>query len=211
MRHNVTHALVSEQGVSFAVIAVRDHVANTPMQAASFISKIAQCYDGLPVVVIGENNGRTFGRQDIVRFLQGVNPRQLPWRRGWIDVPDARFASPAPAAGATVVEWIGGLTDTAYRYTVLLIGAPMPNVLGNYIVTRKAGAKWVPIYIGEGILSSRVSTSHHKRECWSSKGATHVHLHENVKDEPRKFEEEDLITGYPEVLIPIGCNEKVGG
>ena len=36
---------------------------------------------GQPVVLLGAQRYRSYGRQDIVRFLRNVHPSQLPWRR----------------------------------------------------------------------------------------------------------------------------------
>jgi hypothetical protein len=73
-------ALVREQGINFAVAAVRDHVIHNRREADGVISALAVRL-GQPVVLLGAQRHETYGRQDIVRFLRNVHPSQLPWRR----------------------------------------------------------------------------------------------------------------------------------
>jgi hypothetical protein len=78
---------------------------------------------------------------------------------------------------------------------------------GNYIYAKKNQAGyWVPVYMGEGDLSKRATPDHHRIRCIDSKGATHVHLHLNAKNEDRRAEEQDLLANYINALTPDGCN-----
>jgi hypothetical protein len=78
---------------------------------------------------------------------------------------------------------------------------------GNYIYTKKnRDGLWVPVYIGEGDLSKRARTDHHRIQCIDSKGATHVHLHLSARREDRVAEERDLLANYMNALTPSGCN-----
>jgi hypothetical protein len=78
---------------------------------------------------------------------------------------------------------------------------------GNYIYAKKNGeGLWVPVYIGQGDLSKRATTDHHRVRCIDSKGATHVHLHLNPKMDDRLAEERDLLANYTNALAPDGCN-----
>jgi len=81
---------------------------------------------------------------------------------------------------------------------------------GNYIFTKTTNNIWVPIYIGQGDLNDRTNDSTHYG-CAVGKGATHVHVHLNPKEEDRIAEEQDLLAGHPDAYAPTGCNEKVGG
>jgi hypothetical protein len=65
---------------------------------------------------------------------------------------------------------------------------------------------WVPVYIGQGDLSKRATTDHHRIRCIDSKGATHVHLQLNAKKDDRLAEEQDLLANYTNALMPEGCN-----
>ena len=83
---------------------------------------------------------------------------------------------------------------------------------GNYIYTKLDGNQWLAIYIGEGDLGDRTDIdSHHQSACLKSKGATHVHVHKNAREEDRKAEEADLLAAHTEAYQPTGCNEKLGG
>ena len=73
-------ALVREQGVCFAVATVKDHVINNRSQAEDLIGALSLRL-GQPVVLLGAQRHRLFGRPDIVRFLSNIDPSRLPWRR----------------------------------------------------------------------------------------------------------------------------------
>lgn len=73
-------ALVREQGVNFAVAAVRDHVIHNQQEAEGLITALSVRLSQ-PVVLLGAQRHETYGRPDIVRFMRNVHPSQLPWRR----------------------------------------------------------------------------------------------------------------------------------
>ena len=79
---------------------------------------------------------------------------------------------------ATQHIWIGA-TGMRYIYLVNILPKPIPGDHdGNYIFAKKnATGDWIPIYIGEGNLTDRLSDSHHQAACIRQKGATHgLHL-----------------------------------
>lgn len=78
--NTVNVALVREQGVNFAVLSVKDYVIENPSERESLVNQGAVWF-GMPTVLIGERRHRTYGREDIVRFLRNVHPSQLPWRQ----------------------------------------------------------------------------------------------------------------------------------
>lgn len=109
-------------------------------------------------------------------------------------------------------NWTGasGFTYT-YHMRELPVSFPKDNY-GNYIYSKLNWAnKWVPIYIGEGDLSDRVSDNHHQSTCIKSKDATHVHVHLNDSETVGKAEETDLLARYTNTFKPSGCNERPGG
>ena len=78
---------------------------------------------------------------------------------------------------------------------------------GNYVYAKKnVNGQWVPIYFGEGDLSKRASSDHHRVHCIDLKGATHVHVRLNPKKDDRRSEEQDLLANYTNALTPNGCN-----
>lgn len=106
-----------------------------------------------------------------------------------------------------------GASGTSYKYYVYELPHSFnDDQNGNYIYTKiNNNNKWVPIYIGQGDLGDRVGPSHHKADCISSKGATHVHVHLNSTEKNRLSEESDLLANYTNAYAPSGCNEKSGG
>jgi hypothetical protein len=77
-------AVISEQGVTFAVIVVKKYVVENTAQARAAISNFSPAFPGVPIVLMGQDNlGRAtfFGRKDIARFLSGISPNRIPWRR----------------------------------------------------------------------------------------------------------------------------------
>lgn len=216
MRRRVHHAIVREQGSTFAVVMVKDHIVTNSRSAASMIEELQPIY-GCTVILMGESNRRTHGRQDIVRFLQRVHPSQLPWREGYIDVP-----SQPPAAGGgnvpngprpvgNICEWYGA-SGAVYRYHFTAISAvDAPNADGNYIFAYFNNDQWAPLYIGQGSLLHRVGSTHHQWSCIIAKGATHVHVRTNPDERARLDEEDDLLANFPGAYSPVGCNERTGG
>lgn len=78
----VEAALVKEQGVTFAVVAVKSHVMHATDRdqiAASY----AVFWQGVPVVLMAQDSrgvARFYGRRDLVSFLSNVAVGRLPWR-----------------------------------------------------------------------------------------------------------------------------------
>ena len=106
-----------------------------------------------------------------------------------------------------------GVSGTQYTYYIWPrhpdIGA---DQLGNYIYAKpNSQNQWVPVYIGQGDLSVRATSDHHRTSCIDSKGATAVHVHLNPKEVDRLNEERDLLANYPQAYTPTGCNVKKGG
>jgi hypothetical protein len=73
-------AVIREQGQTFAVAVVQDNVIGNPIER----SKALQAWSlhlGCRVALMGAHRHQTFGPPDIIRWLQGVHPGRLPWRR----------------------------------------------------------------------------------------------------------------------------------
>lgn len=76
-------ALVKEQGVTFAVVAVKRHVVDSNHTRNEVAVAAQMQFPGVPIVLMAQDGrGRpTFwGRRDIVRFLANVPVAALPWR-----------------------------------------------------------------------------------------------------------------------------------
>lgn len=72
-------ALVHEQGQGFAVLAVRNHVIDSPSQREEMVQFGLREFGVRTALMDGR--GRTWGPNDIVSWLCGVSADQLPWRR----------------------------------------------------------------------------------------------------------------------------------
>jgi hypothetical protein len=73
-------AFVREQSVDFAVAAVSDSVLMSKSAREKTARELTVLLN-VPVVLLGEQKHRLFGRPDLVRFLKNVHPARLPWRR----------------------------------------------------------------------------------------------------------------------------------
>lgn len=79
-------AIVTEQGLTFAVVIVKQDVIDSPSRAAEVRTALATIRDfnGLPLVLAAQRADggfRYLGRDDIGRFLESIDPRRIPWKR----------------------------------------------------------------------------------------------------------------------------------
>jgi hypothetical protein len=78
-------SVITEQGITFAVVQVQGYKVETPQEAEANIAAYAQLFPGLPVVVMAVGSGErptTFwGRSDLATYLAGIHPARLDWRR----------------------------------------------------------------------------------------------------------------------------------
>lgn len=77
-------ALIREQGVTFAVVAVKGHVVNSDSSRRGAMATFGTQFPGVPIVLmVQDGRGRPtyWGRSDIVRFLAQVPVHMLPWKR----------------------------------------------------------------------------------------------------------------------------------
>jgi hypothetical protein len=76
-------AVVREQGVTFAVVIVQQHVVSNSTEASRVIAAFQPVFPGLPVVLMAQDYQGVpsyFGRQDIARFLASVPVDAIPWK-----------------------------------------------------------------------------------------------------------------------------------
>jgi hypothetical protein len=77
-------AVIREQGVTFAVVVVRNHVLNSTQEANQTIASFRHVFPGMPVVLMAQDgSGRPtyYGRPDISKFLSNTSPSRIPWKR----------------------------------------------------------------------------------------------------------------------------------
>ena len=77
-------ALVREQGVTFAVVVVKNHVVLSDSSRREAMNTFGAHFPGVPVVLMtqdGRGRPTFWGRPDIVRFLARVPVKARPWKR----------------------------------------------------------------------------------------------------------------------------------
>jgi hypothetical protein len=77
-------AVIREQGVTFAVVVVKNHVLNSTHEANQTIASFRPLFPGMPVVLMAQDgSGRPtyYGRPDISKFLSNIIPSRIPWKR----------------------------------------------------------------------------------------------------------------------------------
>ncbi len=82
--NQIEGAVISEQGVTFAVVVVRQSILQNTMQANDAIRTFAPVFGGLPVVLMAQDSrGRPtyYGRNDLSRFMASVPLQNVPWQR----------------------------------------------------------------------------------------------------------------------------------
>lgn len=71
-------ALVRQQGQDFAILAVKNNVISSPRLREEMMD-FGRGEFGARTALLAED-GRTWGDQDIVNWLEGILVEQLPWR-----------------------------------------------------------------------------------------------------------------------------------
>lgn len=74
------YAIIKEQGVTFAVVCVKESVIRSTFDAQRVQAGFEREF-GMPVALWGDRNQNVYGRPDLVRFLQRLHVSQIPWRR----------------------------------------------------------------------------------------------------------------------------------
>jgi len=82
---NFEGAVIKEQGITFAVVIVKEYIIDNRLEADKMIQSFRnQIFRGLPVVLMAQNSRgvpRYYGRKDIVNFLTHIHPSRIPWKR----------------------------------------------------------------------------------------------------------------------------------
>lgn len=77
-------AVISEQGVTFAVVIVKRHILNSRREANRLISTFQHNVFGqIPVILMSQDTRGIpsyYGRDDIVQFLSRIPLGSIPWR-----------------------------------------------------------------------------------------------------------------------------------
>lgn len=72
-------AVVTEQGVTFAIVVVTQAAMNDPAGVRAAFRGI---FPGMPIVLASQDPFGSFeyqGRTDLVEFLASIDPSRIPW------------------------------------------------------------------------------------------------------------------------------------
>jgi hypothetical protein len=78
-------AIITEQGVTFAIVIVKPHVTASSSEAAKLRASLqSQIRDfaGIPLILASQDSRGVFeyeGRHDIVDFLASIDSSRIPW------------------------------------------------------------------------------------------------------------------------------------
>ena len=76
-------AVIKEQGVTFGILTVKQHILNDPTQRDALVRQGAKLFGGLPTVLMAQDFNGTpsyYGRSDISQFMASVPLRAVPWK-----------------------------------------------------------------------------------------------------------------------------------
>lgn len=76
-------SIVEEQGVTFAIVLVKDYATQTPAEAAKTREAFQVYFPGMPLILASQDHRGVFsyqGRDDIVRLLATIDPARIPWK-----------------------------------------------------------------------------------------------------------------------------------
>lgn len=76
-------ALVTEQGVTFAIVVVKQHVIQNSVTAQRTQAAFTPRFPGVPIILMAQNylgEPTYYGRRDLVDFLAHVPMECIPWR-----------------------------------------------------------------------------------------------------------------------------------
>ena len=75
--------VIKSQGVTFALVVVREHVIADEWEANNFIKSVQTTFPNMPIVLMAQNTKGTpayYGRRDIVDFMGTVNLESIHFK-----------------------------------------------------------------------------------------------------------------------------------
>lgn len=76
-------AVIIEQGVTFAIVAVKPSVTNYTSRIIRMRQQLQYFFPNMPIILMSQDASGAphyYGRRDIVEFLKTVRLEQIPWK-----------------------------------------------------------------------------------------------------------------------------------
>ena len=76
-------AVIIEQGVTFAIVVVKQIVTNYTSRIIRTRQKLQAFFPNMPIILMSQDKDGTphyYGRRDIVEFLKTIRLDQIPWK-----------------------------------------------------------------------------------------------------------------------------------
>lgn len=76
-------AVIIEQGVTFAVFAVKPTVTRYTIRSVQVRRELSAFFPNMPIILMsmdGDGQPHYYGRRDIVEFLKSIRVDQIPWK-----------------------------------------------------------------------------------------------------------------------------------
>ncbi|MEZ4721946.1 MAG: hypothetical protein R2813_08740 [Flavobacteriales bacterium] len=77
-------ALITEQGITFAIVIVKPQVLNSYLECEKVRSGFSPVFPNVPIILMAQDSKgipEYQGRKDIVNFLANISASQIPWER----------------------------------------------------------------------------------------------------------------------------------
>ncbi|AFZ28308.1 hypothetical protein Cylst_6529 (plasmid) [Cylindrospermum stagnale PCC 7417] len=76
-------AVIKEQGVTFAVVVVKEQILDNKTEANKTIQMFQPVFPGIPIVLMAQDfkgSPSYYGRRDISQFMANVPIQSVPWK-----------------------------------------------------------------------------------------------------------------------------------
>ena len=82
-------AVIQEQGVTFGVLIVKQHVLNDLTRRDALVSQASRLFGGVPTVLMAQDFNGTptyYGRSDISKFMASVPLKAVRWKEYTVSI-----------------------------------------------------------------------------------------------------------------------------
>jgi hypothetical protein len=82
-------AVIQEQGVTFGIVIVQEHILNEPTRRDALVSEGSRLFGGIPTVLMAQDfqgSPTYYGRSDISRFMASVPLEAVRWKEYTVSI-----------------------------------------------------------------------------------------------------------------------------